>query len=279
MEYWDTQTLASRIANRLFRKRHEAGAPNPEEVQAYLAALPQHTGTAMVLGMTPELRTALLVANWEVVTADRNSQAMNLYRDWVPHDCAGRETLLLTDWLDLPFRLDKPADAILGDGVFGNLLSVQAHQELLDSLGRCLCPSGVMVFRQALLPDGPLEVYRAEHLLRAFREGQLDEPGFGLSMRLFGLLEEAYDGRTRLLDNSRVFEIYANWRDVGRLTSHEYDVVARYYFTGYNSLLPRTLWEDLLRQAGYRWETLKLSGRHWYEWYPLYRLVRIESTK
>ncbi len=274
MEYWDKPTLKSRITDWTGRKRFLAGAPDEAEVDAYLAALPPVPGMALVLGMTPELRTALLDNGWRVIAADRNAQAIELYRDWVPVELADRETLREIDWRELPRGLENTVDVILGDGVFGNLSSVPAHQEMLEGLNRCLRPGGRMVFRQALLPDTPLAHWRAENLLQAFREGRLEEAGFGLAMRLFGVLDEAYDATGRLLDNARVFQLYGRWREIGKITAWEHGIILRYYFGGQNSLLPRAEWEALLARAGFEYARIQLSGRSWYAWYPLYELFR-----
>lgn len=272
-KHWNRPTLEARIADAARRQRHEAGSPNPEEIACYRERLLDgpRPRRVIVLGMTPELRVMALTAADRVITLEQSSDAIALYRDWTPEADRRRESILQADWFDLDRLLVRPVDAVLGDGVFGNILTIDGHRRLLAVLRSVLGSGGRIVLRQALVPRGfDPEVNSGERQIEAFRTGRLSAAEFGFGMRLWGCYAEAYDSARGLLDNRVVFARYADWRANGRLTDEEWNAIQRYYYGGRNMILPQDDWESLLGECGLEFSVRPLTGRAWYAYYPVY---------
>src|SRR5215207_3261422 len=114
MSSWNADTFQRRIADSAARRRWPAGSPNTEEISAYLAAVPADhpRELAVVLGMTPELRTLVLQHFSRVVSIDRSADAHALYADWVPDELRARERRLLGDWQEATADLCGRVDAV-----------------------------------------------------------------------------------------------------------------------------------------------------------------------
>jgi SAM-dependent methyltransferase len=181
-----------------------------------------------------------------------------------------RERVIRADWMTLAERVG-PARAVLGDGVFGNLLTLEAHRRLLLEIARVLLPGGRFITRQALVPRGfDPGAHRAARLLRRFRRGEIDASEFGFGMRLFGHYDDCYDRDTFLLDNAAVFRRCDDARRRGELEDREHAAIRRYYYGGRNCILPQERWEDLLRDCAYRFTTRPCRGKAWYDYYVVY---------
>lgn len=272
-KHWNRPTLEARIADAARRQRHEAGSPNSEEITRYRELLLDgpRPRRVIVLGMTPELRGMALTAVDRVIALERSPDAIALYRDWVPAADRRREWILQAEWFDLDRLLREPVDVVLGDGVFGNVLTMEGHRRLLAVLRAVLGPDGRIVLRQALVPRGfDPEARTAERQIEAFRAGRLSAAEFGFGMRLWGCYAEAYDPARGLLDNRVVFARYADWRDAGRLTDEEWSAIQRYYYGGRNMILSQEDWEALLTESGLVFAARPLTGRAWYDYYPVY---------
>jgi hypothetical protein len=130
---WDPITLRARIEDGSGRRRYAGGSPDETEIAAYATALPSHLqdGTALILGMTPELRRLALRGYRSIVSVDINPQAIALYRDWIEPPDPLRERIVQADWMTLADVVAMPVQAVLGDGVFGNVLTLDAHKYLL----------------------------------------------------------------------------------------------------------------------------------------------------
>ena len=139
---WDDISLTTRIKDKDSRQRFEAGCPNKKEIDAYAAALPKDCSkqTAVVLGMTPELRLLAAKLFQKVLTIDYNSKAIETYTGWLPSQYCQKETIINGDWLDLRKILPCPVYAIMGDGIFGNLQNVEQHRILLSNIALSLLP-------------------------------------------------------------------------------------------------------------------------------------------
>jgi len=271
--YWDRPTLETRIADAGRRQRYEAGSPNAYEIARYRDFLLEgnRPRRVIIMGMTPELRVMALSVVDRVITVDRNPEAISLYRDWTSEADSGREWIIRADWEDLSQLLNGPVDAVLGDGVFGNVLTLDNHRRLLNSLRETVGPGGRIILRHAMIPRGfdPAS-HSADLLLEAFRSGQMNETEFAFGMRLWGCFATAYDRKTALLDNRTVFDRYGRWHADGRLTDGEWNAVRRYYYGGTNMILPQEIWEALLGECGLRFSLRPLRGRAWYAYYPIY---------
>lgn len=270
---WTTNALVSRIKDLGKRQRFEAGSPNETEIAAYALDLPTTSSmeTAVILGMTPELR--LLAANrfHKVICIDRSSRAIDLYRDWAPKENREREEIIHSDWLDLPKLLKTPVAAILGDGVFGNLLTVDEHLSMLDCVRSALSPHGRFITRNAMIPAGfvPDENDR-KNLVKQFRGGVLDDTEFGFGMRLLGHFHCCYDTKTYLLDNKKLFSECEEDLREGKLTEQEHALIRRYYFEGKNCIVPQERWERSLTECGFEFSIHSCRGRAWYQYYKVY---------
>ncbi len=261
---WDKNTLSARVADAGRRVRHEAGSPCPDEIAAYGRGLPDGRGeTAVVLGMTPELRSLALSRFERVVSIDISSDAVAAFGDW-PDD-REREEIILSDWWELP-RHVQGVDAVLTDGGFPNSADVDAMGELLTCVRDVLRPGGRLVTRHPVVPDGlDLDAESHPSLVARHRDGRLDPTEFGFGMRLLGHLRCCWDGV--YLDNAKLF---AEIDDDQSLTVAERAVIGRYVFGGRNVLLPAGDWERLMGEKGFEPSVEVLTGRDWYRYYPIY---------
>lgn len=276
LEFWNSKTYQARVKSSTDRTLHEAGSPDQQEIEAYRIflkrGLPQQKeGSVLVLGMTPSLRNLSLEAGCRVMSIDRNPEAISLFKDWLLPEYSSRESIVNGNWSELPHLLQNPVNEILGDGVFGNILSLEEHQNILQKLKASINKNGVMIFRKILVPpDLSIEAKKAEKIIDKFRMGLLTEAEFGFDMRLFGSYAEAYDFQKYTLDNRIVFDRYHNWLKEGKISKWESEIVSRYYFGGLNLIPPQKIWEQLLREAGFKFEVKTLKGKTWYEYYPIY---------
>jgi hypothetical protein len=274
MTQWDDQALHARIKH-AGKERYAAGSPDGNELAVYRSLLERtlRNGTrdVLILGMTPELRHLAASLDCRTVCVDINPRSIELYRDWLTPGQRHNETVVQGDWLRLPQFLSRPFRAILGDGLFGNLPTIEAHRTLLDNMRQCLAPDGAVIQRNIFIPrDFDPRAHGATALLRAFRAQEINEDEFGFGMRIWGCFDAAYDTGTLLLDNQRVYATYKLWTDSGRLTPAEYACIHRYYFAGQNLIPGQELWESLLAEAGFTFERHAITGRQWYGYYPIY---------
>ena len=270
---WDRKTLQTRIRDTGSRVLYEAGSPNAEEIAAYAAGLLQHPpgSTAIVLGMTPELRSLATSIFEHVISIDRNLAAIELYADWLPSGNRQRETIVHDDWFHISDYVSAPASAVLGDGVFGNLPDVATHRRLLTCIATALSPGGRFVTRKAMVPrDFRAEENSADRLLHRFREGEIDESEFGFGVRLLGHYRCCYDPARFLLDNKKLFDECDRDFRTGKITQEELSFIRRYYFSGTNCIVPQALWERILAECHYDYVTHPCHGKTWYDYYKVY---------
>jgi len=275
---WDIETCKTRIADPDAMIRFEAGSPNPEEVDCYrkllLKRIPLQTSKrsrVLILGMTPELRRMALEIGAKITSVDRSADAIAVYSDWIQAEYRSNEQIICSEWLQFEHLMNGYSDAILGDGVFPNVLSINEHHELLTSLKHIIHHESILIFRQVIIPYYfDLEENSAPHLLNRFRAGSLSEAEFGFGMRFWGCFDEAYDPESFLLNNRIIYDRYLKWLKQERLSQAEFDCIYRYYFDGMNMILPQKAWEEILRNTGFSFECHTLKGNSWYEYYPIY---------
>jgi hypothetical protein len=270
MSGWDEATYRRRIADPNTRRRWAGGSPDPHEIAAYADMIPAglDNGTAMVLGMTPELRQLALGRFARVASVDRSEQAHAIYGDWIPATLAAREERLVAGWTEVA-HLDGCVDVIFGDGVFGNCESATAALRLLYGIRRLLKPGGVLITRHACYPDG----YRGQpwvSLVEGWQAGSLSDDEAGFALRLAGFIPEHWDAGNCLLHCGGVFSDLAGLYRDGHLSERLMEIALRYHFVGDNWIPDERRWQEVLAQGGWRHRRLALSGRHWYAYYPLY---------
>jgi hypothetical protein len=268
-DHWNSRALTARIEDARLRRRHSGGSPDAAEIAAYEKALPGTlaSGSALVLGITPELRRFAARRANSVVTVERSSEAIALYGGWLdPGECA-KERIVLGDWFGL--RLSElpeaPFAAVMGDGVFGNLKDLAEHRKLLKT------PEGRFITRKALAVTGADRNGRgADDLIAQLRRGDIDLAEFGFGMRMTGFLHAYYDEKTYELDNASIFRHCEGLRARGVLTEQKHAAIKRYYFGGKNCIVPREVWERCLSECGFSYRALSLEGKLWYAYYPVY---------
>jgi len=272
--HWNRATLETRIADARTHHRHAGGSPDPTEIAAYDAGLGldlDFSGTALVLGMTPELRDLALRRFARLTSVDANPDSITLYRDWVSPAGQGRERIVQADWFALPDLITEPVSAVLADGVFGNLPNLAAHHRLLRAIAAILLPCGRFVTRMAMIPAGfDAAEHSADVLLQRFRRREIDEAEFGFGMRLVGHYVGCFDSQTGLLDNAKVFQRCAARHAAGELSHQEHAAIRRYYFGGVNCILSQRDWESALRAGGWDFEIHRCTGKTWYSYYAVY---------
>lgn len=270
MTVWDPDHRAARVAEASAGRRWEAGSPDPVEIEAYAAALPQSLDRGvLVLGGTPELRGLASERADRSIAMDRDAAALALPSGWPVSFPA--EDVVIADWLDAAAILDGPVDAVLGDGVFGQLPDLDAQRALLDAMAALLVDGGQFVTRHAAVPDAldPDDV-AWPRLVARHRAGALDDASFGLGVRVLGHLRCCWDPDTGVLDNDRLFAEMDEAHRSGAIDDHQHACFARYRAGGTTSLLRQGRWEALLSDAGWACERRELSGRWWYGWYAVH---------
>ncbi|MEZ4599748.1 MAG: class I SAM-dependent methyltransferase [Syntrophotaleaceae bacterium] len=268
---WSTEIVNSRICDAAGRKRYAAGSPDLEEVEAYSRCLPENSRIGVVLGMTPELRNLAARHCIQLICIDHSGSAISTYRDWLSPSLAAREHIIQGDWNDLKNVLPEPADFILGDGIFGNVVPFADYSSLLGLISSALSPRGCFVTRQCLMLEGiPENGQHRQWLLKRYRNKDLDEAGFGLSMRLHGYADMAYDRETSILDNKKVFAAIEADFQAGFFQLSEYQIIRRYFFQGLNSIPSKENWETMLKANNFRFERQCCKGKYWYQYYSIY---------
>ncbi|MBD2579635.1 class I SAM-dependent methyltransferase [Oscillatoria sp. FACHB-1406] len=278
---WTSDAFKSRISDYSSRKRFEAGSPNDREIEAYSYHISNHFRgnlqgkKALVLGLTPELRAMLHDFGMSVICIDQNQDAIALFRDWLPLDRTVDENIVEGDWMNLEDYLDEPIDVVVGDGVFGNILSLQGHRTLLNKIEKILNNRGICVFRKILIPENfSVQEYEVKKLIKRHRSGEMDDAEFGFAMRIWGLKDTAFNENKFLLDNNYSFSIFRQMYRDGLLNDDEIAAIERYYFGGINLITPQAIWEELLTDSGFEFESFPLSGKDWYAYYPIFGCVR-----
>ncbi len=274
---WNAKAFAARIRNSQKRERFAAGSPDPEEIKTYRNYIYAHFQgdfdgkTALVLGLTPELRSMLHYLGVSVICIDNNPHAIALFRDWIPEDIEVKEKILEGDWRDLSNLLEFPVDIIVGDGIFGNILSLDDHLNLLIKIKSAINNQGICVFRKILIPqDFLVESHQAYRLIQKYDSGTIDAAEFGFGMRIFGTQNQAFDEQKFLLDNSKSFAIFEQMYQDKILTESAMSAIQRYYFNGLNLITPQAVWEKLLKQVAFTFVNTPLLGKQWYEYYRIY---------
>jgi len=283
---WDAGSLDARVANPRTRKRHEAGSPNGAEVKSYASFLPASRicaeSTALMLGMTPEVRTMLAGHFKQLVSVDHNVLSIRKYREWIPQELRHKEKIFHADWMHLD-RIDwsvlPPVRAVLGDGIFGNITSMEAHVNFLKLLRDCF-PYARLIFRKALcvpIPSVSNDEEARTMLRDAYRAGEISEDDFGLGIRIRGFLQECRDMETARLDNVTLFAECERLERRGFFDKKELELIERFRFNGDYILPTRQQWEGLLEQVGAAYEVRELEGHQWYEYYPIYGIERAQE--
>ncbi|WP_145926365.1 class I SAM-dependent methyltransferase [Syntrophotalea acetylenica] len=268
---WNSDVVYSRIMSQTDKKRYAAGSPDPCEVGVYAGCLPENSSIGVVLGMTPELRNMAAQHCSQLISIDHSEAAIATYKDWLAPALRHKEQVVHGDWSALESILPEAPDFILGDGVFGNIVPVDKYSNLLCAIRAALSRKGCFVTRHCLMPEAVLD--KPEHrrdLLEKFRRHLIDEAGFGLSMRLQGYVDIAYDRAGFVLDNAKVFSAVDRDHESGMLSLSEYQIIRRYLFGGLNTIPTRNAWEALLNKAGFTFERRHCRGKYWYDYYPIY---------
>ena len=269
--YWNADSVISRIRDIAGKKRFAAGSPDAFETLIYSRFLPSDCQLVVVLGMTPELRNMAAGFCRRLISIDHNEVSISTYKDWLSPAFSSRERIVQGDWNDLEKILPESADFVLGDGIFGNIVPLSNYSGLLKLIRSVLTHRGCFVTRQCLMPDWVLEKPDQRHtLLEKYRNRTLNEAAFGLSMRLHGYSDIAYDPDTALLDNKKVFSAVDEDLQSGFLLMSEYRIIRRYFFDGMNSLPTQRAWETILKATGFAFTRPVYTGEYWYAYYPVY---------
>lgn len=274
---WDYETLRARVQDANVRKRFEGGAPNPQEIDAYAAYLPSpekcKSGTVVVLGMTPELRRLGADHFAQVVSIDVNETAISHYKDWLTSEQRSRERIYTVDWKlvnYIDWSLFPPVTAVLGDGVFGNIPDRSSQLRFLQLLSTTF-PEAHLIFRKALaVPLADSDQRLREKLRDEFRRGVINADEFGFCIRMQAFLKTHYDPESAILDNTSLFKDCAQLFEQGFFDQSEMDAINRFRYDGNNCLLTCNDWEGLLNEIGLTYRKTYLTGRKWYEFYPVY---------
>lgn len=276
-QQWTKQAFEARIRNSKTRKRFPAGSPDVQEIRAYKDYISNHykgnlkDKKALVLGLTPELRSMLHHLGVSVICIDNNPNAIALFQDWVPENLDIQEEIIDGNWADLSNLISSPVDIVVGDGIFGNLLSLKGHLDLLKQIKSVISPTGICVFRKILIPrEFSQKEYEANLLISKYETGLIDSAEFGFGMRIFGLMSQVFDDQSFLLDNKQSFAMFEQMYRDKKLTDSAISAIQRYYFDGFNLITPQDVWEKLLKTMDFDFDNTPLSGKQWYDYYCVY---------
>jgi hypothetical protein len=275
---WTPEIYQARIADAGSRRRHAAGSPSSDEIASYLAACggADFGGSALVLGMTPELREMAARHFRNVISVDASADAIALLGGWMPEELRSRETVIQGLWTELDRHLSKPVAVVFGDGIVGNLSNSAGTRAFLTGIRDQLAPGARCVMRNIVVMNGILvEEFAFPKLLEQFRGGTLDEAEFAFTARILGFYRQAWDGETGILDNSRVYAELDAMASEGLLTVSESAALNRYRFTGTNYFPTELMWRADLHAAGFSEPvTWPGSGKLWNRYYPVQSFVR-----
>ncbi|MEO5915693.1 MAG: class I SAM-dependent methyltransferase [Luteolibacter sp.] len=270
---WTSEIYQSRIADPATRSRHPAGSPCAAEIECYLSACDgvDFNGTALVLGMTPELRNMALRNFKRVISVDSSRVAINMFSDWVSEELRGNETVVHGSWADPKVFQGRECSVVFGDGISANLTDYSSALATLEVIASALAPGGRFVMRNVLVCSGiVVERFQFGRLLEEFRAGEIDEAEFGFSSRMLGFHDRAYDIEREILDCSLVYEHLDRMAAEGLLTEVEAAALSRYRFMGTNYFPREESWIKLLAAAGFGApETHPPRGKLWNEYYPI----------
>lgn len=270
--------FSSRIDSREKLKRFSAGSPDRQEIDAYASATltcPDRK-TAIVLGMTPEIRKMATGLFDSIISVDNSSQAISIYAEWLTDSEREKESILKTNWFNLKKYISSQISVIYGDGVFGNLPDIDHHKKLLQLLYEILQETGCLIVRKILIPrnfDPPEESFN--QYLHKFRSGIIDHAEFGFGSRILGHYSSCFNPLSYSLDNRKIYAELDDHYKYGRITAEELKAVNRYYFAGNNCILPENVWENLLTENGFSYTIISCSGKDWYRYYKIYRCCKI----
>jgi hypothetical protein len=167
---------------------------------------------------------------------------------------------------------------VLGDGVFGNFPNRKTQISFLEMLTTQF-PKANLIFRKALAQNVGRSDEAILHQLREdFRAQKLTPDEFGFTVRLQGFLNTHYDAATAILDNAALFRDCENLYSEGFFNDTEIEFIRRFKFDGPNCLLTKEEWESMLNQSKLKFERTRLTGRRWYDFYPIYEVRPPELT-
>ena len=192
------KVVQSRIQDPNLHIRYAAGSPNKKEVTCYAHYLPENCEIGVVMGMTPELRNMAAKHCELLISVDVNEASIEIYQNWLKHELRSKEKIIHGDWFELQRILPEKPAFVIGDGVFGNVIPINNYVKLLSSIRSVLAKNGCFVTRQSLMPvEAALPGNKLrDELLESFRLGTIDEAEIGLTMRLQGYTNEAYDSKS-----------------------------------------------------------------------------------
>ncbi len=271
--HWTPEIYESRIVDAVRGTRHAGGSPGADEILGYQSGFAHvdASSTAIVLGMTPELRISAARSFRRLLSIDLSEVAISLYTGWLPEDLRTKETIVRGNWTELPALIDQPVGVVLGDGIIGNLAGPEEALSLLTAIREALAPGGCCVMRNVILPEG-LDPGRFEfdQLLSDFRSREIDSAEFGFCSRMLGFHRTSYDKAREILDNAATFSQLDAMADQGKLSEVEKEALSRYRFTGSNFFPGEPTWNGLLASAGFSMPERQIpSGKRWSEFYQV----------
>lgn len=270
---WTRETYQARIENVDARRRHAAGSPSDEEIGMFHAACEgaDLSGTALVLGMTPELRVLAAKHFRRVLSVDASQTAIDLFAAWLPAELRAKETIIHGQWSDLDRWLQGPVSIVLGDGILGNLTNFETAAQILKVLNKVMSPGARCVMRNVIVMERlEIDRFRFLSLQNDFRSGLIDAAEFGFSARMLGFFDVAYDHSTEVLDSARAYTELDAMQRAGTLSAAEVSAINRYRFMGSNYFPLEASWTQLLLATGFgQATTMPLRGKLWHAFYPV----------
>lgn len=125
------------------------GRPSNDDIENYRLLIKKYdaSGTALVLGATPELRNLLHELGFRITSLDINPHSFQYLDKLVPE--SKKEEKRIGDWCSIPLP-DESFDVILGDVPVANVPS-DLQASFYRNMSRMLRPSGVFIHRAELV--------------------------------------------------------------------------------------------------------------------------------
>ena len=123
---------------------------SPDEAKKYNEWLKEiNKKKALVLGVTPEIREALIELDYEITCIDINPE-MAKAMDSVLKVKSQKEIMIIENWLNNTLK-DNSFDIVLGDAVLPNVPWEQ-REKLMSEVSRVLKPEGLFITRAFCVP-------------------------------------------------------------------------------------------------------------------------------
>lgn len=150
----------------------------------------------LVLGATPELRDIVLSYGHELVTVDKDEEALAEKTKLMHYQNSPLEHILIKDWLKIDYP-DNYFDVIIGDGVLTALQPAE-QKKLLKLLKQILKPTGSLLLREEAKVAHNIN-FDPQDIVGQYRDGNYNIFDLFFGLRLHNKNYQAIDPKTQMI--------------------------------------------------------------------------------